>query len=207
MKTQYELLQEYEAVKTYRENLEKEFCKKGHSVQVLIGGSFALRCLLKSFSDRQNHDYDFIVTGDVEYAKEVLQRWIALGTAKRIGYPNYHNTSNVYRFTGRCFDKEVDIILSPHSCASEEFGRIFNSPINICNAKWKYITERKKKGLTPRIKDVRDVYYIYKVMGVLDIVVPALNKKKLSKIMEIAREAGLLQEPAEYVLPLISLMI
>jgi hypothetical protein len=140
----------------------------------------------------------------VKYAKEVLQRWIALGTAKRVGY---YSTSNTYKYAGRCCGKEVDIILSPHSCASEEFGRIFNSPINICDAKWKYITERRKKGLTPRIKDVRDVYYIYKVMGLIDAVVPALNKQKLSKIMEIAREAGLLQEPAEYVLPLISLMI
>lgn len=134
-------------------------------VNVLIGGSYALKYQCDCFENREITDYDFIVRVNNKEVMEVSNFFHAL---TYMGITEHGYSGNgAYKFRNVCFNgKYAECIIVPvedtvsvHSV--RPFGRIWEKPVNIIEAKKGYIEEFTKKGLKPRQKDVDDVDNYY----------------------------------------------
>lgn len=134
-------------------------------VNVLIGGSYALKYQCDCFENREVTDYDFIIRvckNDADKVYNFFQTLSNMGIAEH-GYSG----NDAYKFRNVILDgKYAECIIVPveDTCSVHSvrtFGRIWEKPANIIKAKEGYIEEFRLKGLEPRQKDVNDVENYY----------------------------------------------
>lgn len=164
MKSIKQIEQELNWVRNTRFNIEM-LLQNVASVNVLIGGSYALKYQCDSFEKREVTDYDFIIRVSKKESFKVynfFRAMVSLGIMEH-GYSG----NDAYKFNHVCLNgKYAECIVvpveddcSPHSV--RVYGRTWEKAVNIIKAKKEYIDSYKKKGLEPRKKDVEDVENYY----------------------------------------------
>ena len=157
--------QELNWVRNTRSNIAM-LLKDVADVNVLIGGSYALKYQCDCFESRVVTDYDFIIRVCKKDACKVFgffRSLVFLNIAEH-GYSG----NDAFKFKSVCLNgKYAECIIVPvdDTCSVHSFrtfGRVWEKPINIIKAKEGYIEEFHKKGLEPRQKDVEDVDNYYK---------------------------------------------
>lgn len=135
-------------------------------VNVLIGGSYALKYQCDSFSNREVSDYDFIIRAneyEISKVRDLFASLVKLGIAIQ-GY----SSNEAYVLESVCLNgKHAECIIVPvpdgtSICNFRKIGRIWEKPINVIQAKEKYVADYKAKGLEPRPKDISDIENYYK---------------------------------------------
>ena len=134
-------------------------------VNVLIGGSYALKYQCDCFADREISDYDFIIKvhqKDVPKVHEFFHTLERLHLASQ-GYSGNGAWKLPHAYMGRhaeCIIHPMDDSASIHS--ARIVGRIWEKPLNVIQAKEEYVASYKAKGLEPRPKDIADIENYYK---------------------------------------------
>ena len=152
---------EYQKLMQIRRALQVLF--HGLGLSVSVGGSYALRWHSEKFVNRENHDYDFIVRGDLKGIQQARQILIALLSLGLIQHPGDVQASDSGSWTfGEYEGCKIDIILTEGDACP---CMAIESLADIARAKLIYNAKHRRKGLPPRQKDVEDLEILKSILG------------------------------------------
>lgn len=159
MKKSYlEIEKELKLVKKFRTSLNELF-GNFPTINVSIGGSYALKAQLGQFHERQISDYDFIIHYYKEDDRYKAMRIIRALCEMRLLVPCASGSKdyddNSWYFTNLELDgKRINLLMASETSSSVG---CWEEPENILKVKRQYIEEAIKKNKIPREKDINDI--------------------------------------------------
>lgn len=145
-----DILTEHDSVLKRRELISTLFNSVAKCT-VVVGGSYMLKYWSEIYSNREVHDYDFIVYADgSDYDKIlVFMKTLAAMSGSSLGYGDYLSIY-LHNLNG----KKVNVVLKkgimPSCC-------IYEGLQEILKVKQEWVDKAIKEGRTPRKKDLDDI--------------------------------------------------
>lgn len=150
-KTIVEIVKENRLVVAYARHLEKLV-----NARVVIGGSYALACQLREFSDRDITDYDFIIYPYDESQKIKIIRQLETLVSLRLIHKGYYGEHS-YKFA--YLDWGIADVLISDKYAKDGNMPVGNyeTPERILEVKKAWVKKFEEKEAIPRKKDLEDI--------------------------------------------------